>query len=81
MNDIRPVMRRQTFEGVSTEWGCSLSKLPTFIAMELNLFGDWYAVSLTSRLDMAQHDLLSSLPSRKPDYPLCLMGESLLPIS
>lgn len=81
INTIRPVIRRQTFDRISTEWGCCLATFPDFIAMELNLFGDWYAVSLTSAPDKAKDDLVKSLPSQRPDYPIWLLGEEFLPLS
>lgn len=55
---VRPVLRRPTNK-ISTKWEERFWQLKNNIAVELNLFGDWYAVSLTSDPNKALDDLIS----------------------
>jgi len=81
VNHIRPVVRRQTFDRISTEWGCSLIKLHEFIGLELNLFGGWYAVNLTSSVDKVEEDLVKPLKDSRSEYPIWLMRDEFVRIT
>ena len=80
VNRVRPVVRRQSFDKVSTEWSCSLWKFSNFIGIELNLFGDWYVVSLTSPVDRAEDDLRENIDASKQRAPAWVIGEDLKPL-
>ncbi len=71
-------MRLQRFDRVKPEWEFRLWRFGDSLAIELNLFGDWYAVSLTSLPDSAGNDLRRWVGSEKPDYPVWSVGEKLL---
>jgi len=81
LNSVRPVMRLQRFDRVKPEWEFRLWRFGDLLAIELNLFGDWYAVSLTSLPDSAGNDLRRWVGSEKPDYPVWSVGEKLLALT
>jgi len=76
-NSVRPVIRRQAFYEIEHKWGFRLWRRGDSLAIELNLFGDWYAVSLTSPSDKAGDDLKRWVGSERPEYPVWSVGEKL----
>lgn len=76
INRVRPVVRLQT-TNVKPQWEFRLWKFGDSVGVELDLFGDWYAVSLTSRADRARHDLKQWVGSKKDQYPVWCIGEEL----
>ncbi len=67
---VRPVLRFHS-EAPRLEWECAYRQFGAVVTGELNLFGDWYAVSLTS----TSVDALGDLRPLVPD----LVRESRLP--
>ena len=80
-NSVRPVLRRQAFYRPEPKWGFRLWKRGDSLPIELNLFGDWYAVSLTSPPEKAGDDLKKWVGSERPEYPVWSVGEKLLPLN
>jgi hypothetical protein len=56
LNHVRLVLRRPS-NTISPQWKSQLWKFGKMLAIELNLFGDWYVVSLTSSPSDALNDL------------------------
>lgn len=75
-NRVRPVVRLLTTD-VKSQWECRLWKFGGSVGAELDLFGDWYAVSLTSSPDKAQDDLKQWVGSKKSNYSIWCIGEEL----
>jgi len=75
-NHIRPVVRMLTTD-VKPQWEFRLWKFGGDIGAELNLFGDWYAVSLTSSHAKAQDDLKQWVGSSRSNYHIWCIGEDL----
>jgi hypothetical protein len=75
-NRIRPVVRLLTTD-VKSQWEFRLWKFGGAVGVELNLFGDWYAVSLTSSPDKAQDDLKQWVGYSKSNLPIWCIGEDL----
>jgi len=69
---VRPIFRLQRFESIKSEWENRFCKFGDSLGMELNLFGDWYLVSLTSPTDTAGDDLKKWLGPKKPDNIWCV---------
>jgi hypothetical protein len=80
-NSVRPVIRHQAFHEVKPKWACYLWRFGDSLAIELNLFGDWYAVSLTSPSDKAGDDLKRWVGSKRPEDPVWSVGEKLLSLN
>lgn len=55
---VRPVVRRPA-ASIFAGWDRRVWDLGAWLGVEMNLFGDWYAVSLTSPPDRALGDLRS----------------------
>ncbi len=75
-NSVRLAMRLLT-PNLKPEWEYRLWNFGDSLAIELNLFGDWYAVSLTSAPDKAFDDLKRWVGSQKREYPVWYLGEEL----
>jgi len=73
---IRPVIRRQSIDmGKSSEFGSELhQRSSSALAMQLNIYGDLYGVSLTSLPDEVYDDL-RSWALQDIEYPVWCMGE------
>jgi hypothetical protein len=56
-NTVRPILRLQRYNEVESQWKFLLWKYHNWFRGELNLFGDWYVVSLTSKPDTVLKDL------------------------
>ncbi len=80
-SSVRPVLRLQRFEVVKPQWRFLLWKFHHWLRGELDLFGDWYVVSLTSPSDKAGEDLESWVRRSKFDHPVWYVGEKFLPIT
>jgi hypothetical protein len=48
--------------------------------VELDLFGDWYTMSLTSSPDKVESDLKSWVKTTKLHNPVLMIGDKLQPI-
>lgn len=78
---IRPVLRNQRFARINNKWECMHWKFPEFIGIELNLFGDWYIVNLTSPPDRVEVDLRKRVDPSKHKDPIWLIGEKFTQVS
>ncbi len=76
VNPIRPVVRLQTFD-VKPVWEYRIWRFGESLGVELNLFGDWYGVSLTSSSEKAGDDLKKWVGSQKPNYLFWFVGDKL----
>jgi len=79
---VRPVLRVQKFDQMKTpeelfQWAGRLLYFQRWFRCELNLFGDWYAVSLTSPVDKVDNDLRSWVERGKFDHPVWMVGDKL----
>lgn len=79
---VRPVLRLQRFDKVKRQeelfqWGGQLWYFQGWFCYELNLFGDWYGVSLTSPVDKVDNDLRSRVERGKFDHPVWMVGDKL----
>jgi hypothetical protein len=77
---VRPALRIQRFDEVERqeqlwEWGGRMWPSRDCICYELNLFHDWYIVSLTSPANMVKGDLMSWLKKRKPNHQVWMLGD------
>lgn len=80
VNSVRPMLRLQT-PRLEPKWEYSLWRFGDSLGIELNLFGDLYAVSLTSSPDKAGDDLKKWVGSQRPEYPVWLVGEELVALT
>jgi len=80
-SSVRPVLRLQRFEVVKFQWEFRLWRFDNWLGGELDLFGDWYGVSLTSLPDKAGEDLKDGVQRTKFDHPVWYVGKKLLPIT
>ena len=81
-HSVRPALRIQKFDEVERqqqlfEWGGKCSYFPQWICYELNLFSDWYVLSLTSPADRVKGDLINWLKKRKPNHQVIMVGDAL----
>ena len=76
INRVRPIVRLQTTD-VKPQWEFRLWKFGESVGAELDLFGDWYAVSLTSSADKAGYDLKQWVGSQKTISPVWCIEEEL----
>ena len=77
INFIRPVVRKQSSHNVNKEWKPSHWIFPTYYGAELNLFGDYYVVSLTSPPHRVEDDLRERIDSSKHDTLVWVIGDKL----
>lgn len=71
-NYVRPVLRLQTLEKVNEKWGYRIWGRGDTLVCELNLFGDWYGVSLTSSPDQTASELKSRIGPEKRESTWCI---------
>lgn len=81
-HSIRPALRIQKFDEIERqeqlwEWGGRMWSFRECIYYELNLFHDWYIVSLTSPANKVKGDLMNWLEKRKPNYQVWMAGSEL----
>lgn len=79
---VRTVLRLQKFDEIKTQeelfqWGGELRYFQGWFRYELNLFGDWYIMSLTSPADKADGDLRSWAARTKFAQPVWMVGDKL----
>lgn len=78
----RPVLRLQRIDEIRTQeeffhWQGKLFYFQQWFCYELNLFGDWYIMSLTSPADKADGDLRSWVARTKFAQPVWMVGGKL----
>ena len=81
-HSVRPALRIQKFDEVKRqeqlgEWGGIISVVQEWTCCELNLFHDWYIVSLTSPANKVKGDLVNWLEERKPNHQVWMVGDQL----
>lgn len=81
-HSVRPALRIQKFDEVErleqmSQWGGKMWGFQRWIGYELNLFNDWYIVSLTSRAEEVKGDLLNWLEKPKLNHPVWMVGDQL----
>lgn len=76
-SSFRPVLRLQRFEVVKFQWQFLLWRFDNWLRGELDLFGDWYMVSLTSRSDEVEDDLRSWVGRSRFEHPVWMVGDKL----
>jgi len=79
---VRPALRIQKFDEVERQeqmrqWGGKMWGFQGWIGYELNLFNDWYVVSLTSPANKVKGDLLNWLEKPKLNHPVWMVGDEL----
>lgn len=79
---VRTVLRLQKFEEVKkqkelTLWKFFLYGFQNWLRGELDLFSDWYIISLTSSPDKVEGDLRNWAEQTKFNYPVCIIGDKL----
>ena len=81
-HSVRPALRIQKFDEVERqeqlfEWGGQVRYFQQWICYELNLFNDWYILSLTSPVNKVKGDLINWLEKRKPNRQVWMVGDEL----
>jgi len=81
-HSVRPVLRFQEFGEVERqeqlwEWGGRMVLFQQCIYYELNLFHDWYIVSLISPANRVKADLVNWLKQGKPNHQVWMVGDAL----
>lgn len=79
---VRAVLRLQKFDEIKTQeelfqWGGELRYFQQWFCYGLNLFGDWYIMSLTSAADEADGDLRTWAARAKCAQPVWMVGDKL----
>lgn len=79
---VRAVLRLQKIGEVKSqeelfEWKMLLYGFQHWLRCELDLFGDWYIVSLTSPSNKVDNDLKSWVKRTKFDHPVWIVGDKL----
>jgi len=79
---VRPALRILKLDEVKRqeqlwEWGGKIRGFQQWTCYELNLFHDWYIVSLTSPASEVKGDLLNWLEERKPNHQVLMLGDKL----
>ena len=74
-NSVRPVLRRPATT-LAVEWEVRQWAFPKFLAAEISLFGDWYAVALTSDHSKALEHLRSTRVPTGKDENIWVIGDS-----
>ena len=83
---VRSVLRLQKFDEIKTQeelfqWGGELRYFQQWFRYELNLFGDWYIMSLTSPAYKVDGDLRSWAARTKFTQSVWMVGNKLYPLS
>lgn len=81
-HSIRPALRIQKFGEVERqeqlwEWRGRMCRFRECTYYELNLFHDWYIMSLTSPTNKVKGDLVNWLEKRKPNHQVWMFGNEL----
>lgn len=81
-NSVRPALRIQKFDEVKTQeqlfkWGGETWHFPQGICYALNLFNDWYIMSLTSSADKVESDLKGWIRTTRFNNPVWMVGDKL----
>lgn len=81
-NSVRPVLRIQKFDEVERQeqlwdWGGRVVRFQGCIYYELNLFHDWYIVSLTSPTNEVEGDLMNWLEKGETNRQVWMVGDTL----
>jgi len=84
-NSVRPALRILKFGEVKRQeqlwqWGGKAGGFQGSTYYELNLFNDWYVMSLTSPANKVKSDLLNWLRKRKPSNQVLMVGDKLQPM-
>ena len=79
---VRAVLRLQKFDEIKTreelfQWGAELWYFQQGICYALNLFGDWYIMSITSSSDKVESDLKSWVETTKFNHPVWMVEDKL----
>jgi hypothetical protein len=77
-HSVRPALRILKLDEVRRqeqlwEWGGKMGGFQGWIYYELNLFNDWYIMSLTSLANKVKGDLVNWLEKRKPNHPVWMV--------
>lgn len=81
-HSVRPALRIQKFDEVKTQeqlfkWGGNTWYFQKGICYELNLFNDWYIMSLTSSADKVESYLKNWAKTTKFNNPVWVVGDKL----
>ena len=81
-HSVRPALRIQKFDEVKTkeelfQWGGELWHFPQGVCYALNLFNEWYILSITSSPDKVESDLKSWVKTTKFSNPVWMVGDKL----
>jgi hypothetical protein len=81
-SSVRPALRIQKFYEVKTReqffrWGGELRRFPEGFCYALNLFNEWYILSITSSPDKVEDDLRVWSKKIKSNSPVWLLGDKL----
>lgn len=79
---VRPALRIQKFGEVKTreelfQWGGELWYFQQGVCYALNLFNEWYILSITSSPDKVESDLKSWVKTTKFNNPVWMVGDKL----
>jgi hypothetical protein len=81
-HSVRPALRIQKFDEVERqeqlwEWKGKIGRIREWTYYELDLFHDWYIMSLTSPANKVKGDLVNWVEKRKPNHPVWMVGDEL----
>lgn len=84
-HSVRPALRILKFDEVKRQeqlwqWGGKAGGFQGWTYYELNLFNDWYVMSLTSPANKVKGDLVNWLEKRKPNHQVLVVGDQLQPM-
>ncbi len=85
-SSVRAVLRLQKIGEIKKQeelfnWEYLLYELQQWLRVEMNLFGDWYVVSLTSRADKVDADLRSLVERTEFKQPVLTFGDKIQKIT
>jgi len=81
-HSVRPALRIHKFDEVKTQeelfqWGGELWYFQQGVCYALNLFNEWYILSITSSSDKVESDLKSWVKTTKFNNPVWMVGDKL----
>lgn len=84
-HSVRPALRILKLGEVKRQeqlwqWGGKVGGFQGWTYYELNLFNDWYVMSLTSPANKVKSDLVNWLGKRKPNHQVLMVGDKLQPM-
>jgi len=84
-DSVRPALRILKFDEVKKQeelwqWGGRAGGFQGWTYYKLNLFNDWYVMSLTSPANKVKGDLVNWLGKRKPSHQVLVVGDKLQPM-